>query len=381
MESLLDQIKQIAAAANESSRHRIIASLRRLANSLEEPDDTTHRIASLHLETATVKTGFDLGLFRYLCSQENPLSLEVLAHETGADSRLLKRLLVYLATTGAIEETGKDLFAANNVTKNLAQGVAEAGISHHFETCAPLYQTMPAFLRKTGCRDPVDSSHTVWQDAMNTSESPFSWFASHPENHAFFDKYMALRRDSSTSWLTVYPVEQEAQDWDAAKPLLVNIGGGVGHQCADFVKTFPDLPGRIILQDLPGSIERALPTPKVENMALDFFEPQPIQGAKFYFARHVLHDFTREQILQILAQTRSAMTSDSIFILDEMLLPETGVSHYAAYTDLTMMAAFASRERSEIEWREIIEEAHLKLVDIYVYNPMTHESVMDVRLG
>lgn len=36
----------------------------------------------------------------------------------------------YLASFGAVEETARDEFAANHVTKNLAQPVTEAGISH-----------------------------------------------------------------------------------------------------------------------------------------------------------------------------------------------------------------------------------------------------------
>ena len=74
------------------------------------------------------------------------------------------------------------------------------------------------------------------------------------------------------------------------------------------------------------------------------------------------------------------MAADSILLIDEMLLPDTGVNPYVASTDLTMMAARASRERSRSEWREIIEGAGLRLVEVYTYNPTTNESVMDVRL-
>lgn len=91
---------------------------------------------------------------------------------------------------------------------------------------------------------------------------------------------MAFRREPKLSWLTVYPVEQETHGWDdASRPIYVNIGGGIGHQCAQFKEQYPNLPGRVILQDLPHSIAKAMPTPGVENMAHNFFEPQPIKGA------------------------------------------------------------------------------------------------------
>ena len=89
---------------------------------------------------------------------------------------------------------------------------------------------------------------------------------------------MALRRGPELSWLTVYPVREEAAGWEEEKPLYVNIGGGIGHQCAQFVDLYPDVPGRIILQDMPHSIEKALPTPGVEAAVHNFFDPQPVKG-------------------------------------------------------------------------------------------------------
>lgn len=91
--------------------------------------------------------------------------------------------------------------------------------------------------------------------------------------------YMALRRKPDATWLSVYPVATEAADWPAEKGLYVNIGGGIGHQCAQFRDRYPMIKGRIILQDLPHSVAQALPTSGVENMAHDMFESQPILGA------------------------------------------------------------------------------------------------------
>lgn len=120
--------------------------------------------------------------------------------------------------------------------------------------------------------------HTVCQDAFNTDKHQFAWFTDNPENLKHFNEYMANRRTSEVSWLSVYPVKEETKNWDASKPVYVNIGGGIGHQCAQFKEKFPDVPGRVILEDLPHSIEKALSTPGVENIAHNFFEPQPIKG-------------------------------------------------------------------------------------------------------
>lgn len=75
------------------------------------------------------------------------------------------------------------------------------------------------------------------------------------------------------------------------------------------------------------------------------------------------------------------MGPESIILLDEWVLPETGVSSYAACMDLTMMAAFSAMERSESQWLKIFEEVGLKLVKTYPYNPENYECVMDLRLA
>jgi hypothetical protein len=94
---------------------------------------------------------------------------------------------------------------------------------------------------------------------------------------------MSIRRQGAQeTWLSVYPVEEETQEWSPSKAVYVNIGGNVGMQNAEFKAKYPNVAGRVILQDRPENIEKAIQTPGVENIAYDFFTPQPIKG-KFRF--------------------------------------------------------------------------------------------------
>lgn len=150
---------------------------------------------------------------------------------------------------------------------------------------------MPSFLKKTGYKNPQDEFNTIFQTAWNApGEHQFAWFGKHPEKLRFFNDYMATRRQPALSWLSVYPVLEELGDWEAfdpGRPVYVNVGGGIGHQCKQFRERFPALPGRVVLQDLPHTVAEALPTPGVENIAHNFFEPQPVKG-KFSAASLVL---------------------------------------------------------------------------------------------
>jgi hypothetical protein len=256
-------------------------------------------------------------------------------------------------------------------------------------------------LKRTGYKNPTDERHTAFQDAFKTSLLPFAWFAEEPDHLAWFNDYMTYRRQPEASWLMVYPVKEETEGWDPERPVLVDIGGGIGHQCAQFKEKYPDVPGSVILQDLPYTIANALQTPGVESMEHDFFEPQPIKGkhnllfhwikcvadiyfvtlgAKFYYMRCVLHNHPTYKVRKLLENTKSAMTSDSILLVDEMILPETGVNANAASVDMTVLTALASVERTEAEWRETMKDAGLELAQTYTYSSQNYESVMAVRL-
>ncbi|KAH8751347.1 O-methyl transferase B [Diaporthe sp. PMI_573] len=381
MESALNQIRMRANQSEEARQDAIIA-LRDLASCLENTHETIHRIGHMNSQAATVQVGIDLGLFKLLAQSDDALPIEQISKKTSADQQLMTRILRYLAAMGAIRELAKGRYTSNRVTQNLSQDVAEAGLSHYFGISAPQSQVLPAFLKDNGYRNPTDESHTPFGRTFGTNEVPYVWFSRHPEHLEHFNRYMALRRTSDLTWLSVYPVADEAAGWPAEKPVYVNIGGGIGHQCAQFRErySFDSTPGRVILQDMPHSIDRALPTPGVENVAHNFFEPQPIKDAKFYHMRGVLHNHPPGKLRQILENTKAAMGPQSVLLVDEQVLPEERVNFIAACIDITMLSAFASMERTEQQWCEVFKDVGLELVRTFVYNSVNYESVMDVRL-
>ena len=164
------------------------------------------------------------------------------------------------------------------MTKALAYPGNQAGIRHYFDTVGPVYQEMPKFLEKIKYQNITDTNKTVWQDAWKTEEPVFIWYPKHPEMFAYFNEHMASRREAMTTWLDVYPVEQETKGWDPEAPVFVDVGGGIGHQCAELKDKYPKLPGKVFLQELPHCIDQAKPTSGVVNMVHNFFEVQPIKG-------------------------------------------------------------------------------------------------------
>ncbi|KAK7741958.1 hypothetical protein SLS62_010853 [Diatrype stigma] len=374
-------LSQLASTADRTTRRNLIVALRRMADSLEDTVGTIHRYGHIDLEKAMIKIGLDLGIFRVLAEAKGAKTAEEVGKETGADPDLIKRILRYYNTINVAREVGPHRYEATNITRNLTEEVCTAAMGHYYDLVAKQYQATPDFLKANHYQNPTDENNTSFQMGWDTRKQPFDLMLTLPGAMNHFHTYMALRRQVELSWLTVYPVREEAAGLtDSARPLYVNIGGGIGHQCAEFRAMYPDLPGRVILQDLPDTVVRALDTPGVENMAHDFFQPQPVQGAKFYFMRGVPHNHPPHRVRLLFEQTRQAMAPDSVLLVDETVLPETGVGFIAASIDLTMLGAFASMERTEAEWRTLAESAGLYLTRTYTYNALENETVMEFRL-
>ena len=157
--------------------------------------------------------------------------------------------------------------------------------SSSFDTLGPTQQALPDLLVSTSHQNPDATSRTALQVAFDTQLPPFQWFPTQPERFAHFQQLMTVQRNAST-WLSVFPLASELQDWNATaaadQALFVDVGGGFGQQCEAF-KTATAAAGlaskgRIILQDLPATLERAPALERVEFQAHDFFTEQPVKG-------------------------------------------------------------------------------------------------------
>ena len=80
---------------------------------------------------------------------------------------------------------------------------------------------------------------------------------------------------------SVYPIQERLVngfDEKIQDALVVDIGAGSAHVVAALRSAMPDLPGRLVAQDLPTVIGAAPdPPPGVEKQAYDFFTKQPIK--------------------------------------------------------------------------------------------------------
>ena len=160
-----------------------------------------------------------------------------------------------------------------------------------------MFQELPDFLATIKYQDIVENTNTVFQAAYKMDGPAFMYMAEHPQTAAYFNQYMAHRRKGMPEWLSVFPFEEETKLRDPSGVLFVDMGGNIGHQCAEVKAKYPNLLGRVVLQDLPHAIGMALQTPGVENTIHDIFTPQPVKGILHCSTSKTWTKYFRRQLL------------------------------------------------------------------------------------
>lgn len=140
------------------------------------------------------------------------------------------------------------------------------------------------YASKTGYKEPDSVTDGAFQYAYDT---PLNFFAYLQANHPYgpqFNHHMGGYRQGRPSWMDpdFFPVKEQlikGAKSDAEAAFLVDIGGNIGHDLAEFAGKHPDVPGRLVLQDLPvvlGQINSL--DDKIERMPYDFYTEQPLKG-------------------------------------------------------------------------------------------------------
>lgn len=350
---------------------------RSLVFATESPSDTESRIQNSFTVLPLVKIATDLDLFNILASQEQPWHVDALAKKTGAEANLLHRLLHFLTTQALITEVDIGTYIASHLTPHVQPSGFKAGVKHNTAWTLPTLAAFPEWLRKNDYRTPSGSKDCAFQDGVNTELDCFEYLGAYPEQAAATFEYMAWQKIRNKSWMDgsaqiteeFQLSEREVKD---GRALLVDVGGGGGHQCFDFRAAFPERKGRLVVQDTEVMVgmfdKQAAEGIGLEPMAYDFFTPQSMKGGKVYYLRTVLHDWNDENAIKILKRLAEAVAEDSVVVLDEIVVPPKGASEKQVLYDVVMMATVGSGERSEEQWRSLLEAAGLRLREVAIYD-------------
>ncbi|KAH7033625.1 putative hydroxyindole O-methyltransferase [Microdochium trichocladiopsis] len=371
------------------SRENLIELSRQLIASLEIPSEFLQRsfwaepAMSAHLRLAV-----DLNILGLLRDAgPDGLDPEALAEKIGVQASLFKRLMRHLVAMHVLTYSDGKIHATT-LSNGLAAEDYQRSIMFCYDVTRPSFNNFPDHFKRVGFVEPTTTNDGPFNDAFSTPLPFFDWLNANPPNIQNFASFMASYRAGKPNWFDegFYPVKErliEGFDASIGSALLVDVGGGRGHDMAMFAAEHKGHPGDIVLQDqeaVIGEIQDKKSQPFIAT-AHDFYTPQPVIGARAYSLHSILHDWDDEHGSRILENLKPALKPGySRVLLNEIVLSEEEPTLAATSMDMMMLGHLNVRERTEAHWRTIIEGAGLRVINIYRY-PGSAESLIEAELA
>jgi hypothetical protein len=159
-----------------------------------------------------------------------------------------------------------------------------------------------------------------------------------------------------------------AVDWRGDET-VVDVGGGNGSLLIEFFRRQPGLRG--VVFDLPETdCDEAALGDRITFVAGSFFDRVP--PGDVYILGTVLHDWDDERAASILRTIRECAPPGARVLIIDAVIPAGNDPYGAKWLDLLMLALFAGRERTEKQWRELLDGAGLDIDRI-------HEGLIEAR--
>ena len=315
-------------------------------NDLSSARDQLMRLILAKWVSKPVFAAAQLGIADLLAS--GPQSIDELARKTHTDPEALYRMLRALASVGIFAEGEKRRFGLT---------------------------PMASLLQSGSLRSTARSFNAPWNDrawmklleGLRSGTTPFrqafgmsflEWLEANPGDARLLRQANAARADQFRRALC------EAYDFSRFST-LIDVGGGQGTLLQAILRAHPRLAGTLAdlasaLPDAGEALDAAGFGDRAKVMACDFFQSVPA-GADAYLLANVLHDWPDERALEILGNCRAAMGIESTLLVVEMIVPPGNEPSPAKLLDLEMFVVTGGRERTEEEFRGLLESTGFSL--------------------
>jgi ubiquinone/menaquinone biosynthesis C-methylase UbiE len=277
-----------------------------------------------------------------------------LAETCQADGDALYRLLRALASIGVTTETAPEHFRLTPLGRAL-QKDAPGSVWPAVVFWADLLADDWSFLTE-GVRTGKPASQ------VRPPNIPSRW-SQEPDGDAIFRAVMG------TAPTEGYAPIARAWDFSRAK-VVADLGGGGGSLLLSVLALNPHLRGMLV--DLEPSILAAQPrfaeaefSGRCELIAADLMQVVP-PGADVYLLKHVLHGRCDADAVVMLKNCRAVIPPEGRLLVIEFILPAV-VSRADSQmegrlmSDLNMLAVTGGKERSERQWKTLLEEGGFRL--------------------
>ena len=282
----------------------------------------------------------------------SPQAVEALAKATGAHERSLYRILRFLASNGIFKEKDNHCFDHTPLSICLRSD-AEGS----FRPAARIGHRISSFW------DGLHHSAVTGESGFTKvfGQPLFDYLGTHPDVAPIFDAAMVAIHGHET------PAMLDAYDFSSTR-VLADIGGGNGSVIAATLQRYPKLKGILFeLEHVIGRTRESLKAYGIEDRCSliegNFFESLP-SGADTYLFRHIIHDWSDEQSVLILKNCRKVIRDHGRLLIIEAVVPTGNEPSLAKDFDMVMLVLPGGIERTEAEYRVLLEEAGFQLSSV-----------------
>ncbi|MEU4349303.1 methyltransferase [Streptomyces sp. NPDC023838] len=282
---------------------------------------------------------------------DGPLSSEEIARRIEADPDAVHRLLRALASYRIFSEQSDGRFKLTPMADALRTGT-------------------PTSMRDMALLTGHPASWEDWGALIHTVRTGQPSLEKNRGMHAY--EYLGQNPEFAEIFLngmgTLSNMETEpilaAYDFSKYKT-LVDVFGGRGGLLSAILKKTPESKG--ILFDsradelgAHGFLTEEGVVDRVEIDKGDLFGPLPT-GADAYLLKHILHEWPEPKALEILKNTREAISPDGRLLVMEFVPPEGNGAHPAKLVDLWLMILVGGKERTARQYSEILRATGFQL--------------------
>jgi hypothetical protein len=181
----------------------------------------------------------------------------------------------------------------------------------------------------------------------------WSWLGQRADERAAFDAAMAGGKEGHAARLAEL-------EWRGDET-VVDVGGGNGALLRALLGEVPGLRGVVL--DLPETDrDDAALGGRITFVAGSFFESVP--RGDVYILSGIMHDWADETATKILRTIRAAAPSGARLLILDAVIPPGNEPHGNKWLDLLMLVLAGGRERTEPDWRALLEGAGFEPVAI-----------------
>jgi C-methyltransferase len=284
-----------------------------------------------------------------------PLGLDELADCVGADPDALSRLMRALISRGIFREHRDGRYGLTPLAATLRSDVRASTASAALFWGSQKHREHWSLLAES-----VKSGQT--SIPLVRGKEFFDYLDDDPETAKLFNDAMTgISALAEAVIIGAYDFSPYAT--------IVDVGGGHGRLLAGILAKTPAAQG--VLYDLPRVIAESPPLLRQRGVEArvrveggSFFDSVP-GGGDAYILQRVIHDWPDDEAIAILRNVRTAaQATDATVLILETVMPTHDREFIGKWLDLEMLLSLSGRERTEEEYRQLLQQAGLRMTRV-----------------